>query len=262
MNNYFTKYLDEKTFIISDPKTYPKYIFETFDKNKEMISRYYIRKQNNYKKNEKNDYFPSCQNTWGCKSIDKILNKIMNYLIKNNYSILAFHAANLFPEERDDILFRGFKLFNEDNYLEQKLNKLAVHGFAPETILALRDLSLVKKETRKNKIYFFHSVNTIYNKDGIEELLSCWGGEITYFGLRKQKDLLEKIKNIGKPYIVVCRMPICKSKVVVGNIETMLSNWHNETYQDINPNSNIRNINDVEILDVVEFDTILCQIKE
>lgn len=144
---------------------------------------------------------------------EKILNHDTVYrLIKeiNEFckmrEVFGFHYTRAYQEEIAKI---GLTCRTGDDIRSSFISKYS-NNFTEEemdNIKAIwnRNFDNGQKESRDNRLYFNFTTNAL-NDGGAEPLLSNFGGEQIYMPIQELNGIGVKIKNMGKPLILKCKL--------------------------------------------------------
>lgn len=144
------------------------------------------------------------ENFWDEQAIYDIIIKINEYCESN--TIVGFHYTKAIPEEisktgltcrsgteiRDTFMANYAYLFTKEEQAEIK--KVWKDYF-----------NLYSQENRDNRLFFNFTTYALCN-GGAERLLLNFGGEQIYMPIDSLENIGEKLKKIGKPLIVKCKL--------------------------------------------------------
>lgn len=160
------------------------------------------------KKLEKYDFlfykYDFLENFWNEEPINDIIIKINEHCESN--TIVGIHYTRTIPEEiaktglicrsgkgiRDTFMTNYGYLFTEDE--KAKIEESWEDYF-----------DLDSQENRDNRLFFNFTTNALYN-GGADRLLENYGGEQVYMPITSVKNVSKKIKSIGKPLILKCKL--------------------------------------------------------
>jgi len=251
MNIELKQYLDDKTILLDVLDTYPKHIKKLISENVPLLNEYFDEEQSLHEKHLQMNYFPTYSSNKYYQAYNSLVDKIVNYLSENCYYALSFHATRLLSQEITDIKTNGFKLFNKNEH-SKKLDLLNAYGFNKSEIDILKNCSYVENGQRSNKVYFCHAISTLNFDNGLNPFFSTWGGEITYWHKDIPSNILNRLKCIGIPCLVIAKLPIFQITSVSYMIKSLLHNFITKSQkEDIDTSLTT---NDIVILDVISFD--------
>lgn len=247
------KYVPDKTLIFDRLETYPAFVFEVLRKNESLIRNYYKEQKQIEAINKKLNYFPTENPNKYLSQLNDLANDLAKELIEQGFSVLAFHCTHLVNEEIQDIKENGFKLFNKEAHY-QKLDILSEYDFTEDEIKQLKKLSYAEQGSRENKVYFNHNISTLNTDCGLSDILEIWGGEITFWDKDLSKELINKLKEIGSPCVVISKIqllliPLFSLSTIIKSLISHLYNGGN-----IQDRDTYLTTTDIPILDVIIFD--------
>lgn len=189
------------------------------------------------------------------ESIEKLVNEINDFCIQN--LIIGFHYTRAIPE---DIIKNGLTCRSGDEIRSNFLNNHSKH-FTCEEIEFIKNqwenyFNHTTKKSRDNRIYFNFTTNAL-NDYGAQPLLAHYGGEQIYMPIHNITHIAQKIKEIGKPLILKCKLNPNNINTFYENSwgRIAVSSYHNKVnneafqadqdgYQSVNVPSN-----DIDILE-------------
>lgn len=144
------------------------------------------------------------ENLLSNSDISKVIEDINNYCLKNQ--IFGYHYTRAIPNE---ILMTGLICRKGDDIRNSFLTNFG-HIFTEEELVKIKKAWLnhfdaQQKKSRDGRI-FFNFTTIAINEFGAEPLLSNFGGEQIYMPIQELKEIGDKIKNIGSPLILKCKL--------------------------------------------------------
>ena len=142
--------------------------------------------------------------------ITELIEDINDYCLQNE--IFGYHYTKAIPK---DILDSGLICRNGDD-IRNSFVKDFGFKFTKEELNNIRKIWLShfdeqEKESRDN-LLFFNFTTTALENSSANSLLSYYGGEQIYMPIQELKGIGSKIKKIGKPLILKCKLDPKKIK--------------------------------------------------
>jgi hypothetical protein len=189
--------------------------------------------------------------------ISNIIEDINNYCLKNQ--IFGYHYTRAVPIE---IQKTGLTCRKGDDIRNSFIANFG-HYFTNDEIVKMKKawfnhFDSQQKKTRDSCL-FFNFTTVALEEFGAEHLLSNFGGEQVYMPIKGLKGVGDKIKNIGKPLILKCKLDPNKIKTYYERpwgriaISTYHCRINKEAHQDDQDGYQYVDVNPVNI-EVIEYD--------
>lgn len=247
--------------LINSFATYPKEWIEFLEKYKSRIKNYKCIETKNFNLHEKLKISPGysyCQlkNKYA-DEFCQIENEFFNLVKNSNVSFLCYHAARFTNQEISRIINKGL-LISTNESMNMKYNALYQDGYINKDELnhLLNNNYLKKDPTRSNKLYFalgYRNINLDKYNSGLFNLLSNYGGEITYFP--KENNYLNNKLNLSS-YPCISLVNINISLLDLTDVHkiamTILNNYTKAHMKKIESSLYIEQ--NIAVLDVIKLD--------
>ncbi|EOZ96175.1 hypothetical protein A33Q_2768 [Indibacter alkaliphilus LW1] len=144
------------------------------------------------------------ENLFSNSDISNLIEEINNYCLKNQ--IFGYHYTRAIPNE---IQMKGLTCRKGDDIRNSFLTNFG-HNFTQEELAEIKKtwfnhFDAQQKKSRDSRLFF--NFTTIALKElGAEPLLSNFGGEQIYMPIQELKGIGAKIKSLGKPLILKCKL--------------------------------------------------------
>lgn len=142
--------------------------------------------------------------------IINLARRINEYCLKNN--VVGYHYTRAI---HNDIKKSGLCCRDGETIRSSFLEKYQ-HLFSDKEIQIIKKnwsthFNLLQQKIRDNRLYFNFTTSALRNS-GADPLLSNFGGEQVYMPLKDIKGIGNKLKTIGKPLILKCKLDPNKIK--------------------------------------------------
>ncbi|RKS42502.1 hypothetical protein BC962_3260 [Gillisia mitskevichiae] len=167
------------------------------------------------------------------KTVEELIIEFQEFL--NNQIIIGYHYTRALE---NNILKEGLLSRNGEE-IRSKFIKDFSHEFTEGEISLIKELwrncfDDSDKEVRDNRIYFNFTKNALKNS-GARLLLNNYGGEQVYWPLYNVNEISSKLKSLGTPMILECKLEAKKINTFSINpwAKIAISSYHKK----INPNA-------------------------
>lgn len=152
---------------------------------------------------------------------NKVL-KACNEALAGRY-LTGFHATRLTESEREEISSNGLRILSPA-LLADRLNGIA--DKVPNDVLdSLRTRNQACREYRAGKTWFCFTRALLLQEGGVGRFFRLWGGEALYQCHQNDTTTGRVLRELGKPCIVVARVPIAKILGTVSVGQRLVNAW-------------------------------------
>jgi hypothetical protein len=144
------------------------------------------------------------ENLLNNNSVSSLMTRINDYCLANQ--IFGYHYTRAVPE---DIFKTGLTCRKGDDIRNSFMTKFGHHFNKIEKIRIQKawnnHFNFQQQKSRDNRL-FFNFTTCALEDFGAEPLLTNFGGEQVYMPLQELTDIENKIRNIGTPLILKCKL--------------------------------------------------------
>lgn len=145
----------------------------------------------------------------------------------DQYKFISFHCTRLTIQEQTNISDHGLVPLSPDlarTRIQQLRNQ---NNVSSDVLDILKNENKAGDSNRAGLLWFFHCPEQLKDAWGVFRLLSTWGGEALYVCHEGSDEILDQLRNIGEPCIVIAFLT-AEDISAFGEIEgRMLEIWHN-----------------------------------
>ena len=117
--------------------------------------------------------------------------------------IVGFHGTRLIESEILNVKFNGLKPLS-NSFTTHRINNLLSEKLISQIVAKiLINNNRSNEEYRRGNVCFNHCLKTLQDERGFIRLYRAWGGEALYMNHEKNENILNELKKLGKPCIVV-----------------------------------------------------------
>lgn len=183
-------------------ETWPKEVQQIIENNEEMI-RAYLELEYEIDRQAEEDVHLRVFRPENNYKVDwsNIVDEIEGKLKTNRF--IGFHCTKLIDSEINHISTYGLKPLSSE-ILSSRLEELYSNGMLSKIVFEqLKSNNLSSEYNRKDRVFFFHGVNTLKFESGLYRLFRLWGGEALYANHERNPKIYTELFHIGKPCIVL-----------------------------------------------------------
>jgi hypothetical protein len=183
-------------------ETWPKEVKQIIENNEEII-REYLELECEIDRQAQEDVLLRVFRPENKYKVDwsNIVDEIEGKLKTNSF--VGFHCTKLIDSEITHISTYGLKPLSNE-ILSSRLEKLYSNGMLSKMVFEqLKSNNLSTEYNRKDRVFFFHGVNTLKSESGLYRLFRLWGGEALYANHERNHEIYTELFYIGKPCIVL-----------------------------------------------------------